>query len=100
MNERTSDASKSGRPRSIPPEAFGLVFRLYSEGLGYRAIADHLAEIGACCATKSSVERCIKGVPPYTGRRVVNDPWWGHQGRHRQTPNQIFAGAAAYVVIR
>ncbi len=60
---------KRGRPQAIPPSAFGLVFRLYGEGLGYRAIADRLAEMRECYPTKSSVERFIKAQPPYQGRR-------------------------------
>jgi hypothetical protein len=60
---------KRGRPQSIAEEHWETVFRLYSEGKGYRAIADlpiplHLH------TTKSSVERLIKGLPPYPGRTV------------------------------
>ena len=60
---------KRGRRKSIPQEHWGTVFRLYSEGRGYRRIADDLIPLGVSC-TKSSVERLIKGVPPYQGRRV------------------------------
>ena len=62
---------KKGRPRAIPPEAYGEVFRLLSMGLGYRAIADELAEQGICFCTKSSIERMVKGWGCYSGRRVV-----------------------------
>ena len=69
MDAESLAARKRGRPQAIPPSAYALVFRLYSEGLGYRAIADRLAEMGVCFPTKSSVERCIKAIPPYTGKR-------------------------------
>ena len=44
------------------------LLRLYSEGRGYRAIADLLI-LMHITTTKSSVERLIKGQPPYTRRR-------------------------------
>ena len=71
MDAKPLTSPKRGRPQAIPPEAFGLVFKLYSEGLGYRAISDRLAEMRVCYPTKSSVERLIKGLPPYSGRRVA-----------------------------
>jgi hypothetical protein len=71
MDAQPLATPKRGRPPAIPPSAYGLVFRLYSEGLGYRAIADRLAEMRLCYPTKSSVERMIKGLPPYQGRRVL-----------------------------
>ena len=61
-----------GRPQSIPPDFWGLVFQLYGAGLGYRAIATHLNKLGTF-TTKSSVERLIKGRPPYAGRRVKSE---------------------------
>ena len=42
------------------------MLKLYSEGLGYPAIADRLAEMRVCYPTKSSIERFIKGQPPYS----------------------------------
>lgn len=66
-------AAKKGRPRAIPPAAYGLVFTLYGQALGYRAIADRLAEMRLCYPTKSSVHRLICGLPPYQGRRVAPD---------------------------
>ena len=71
MGTATLDSTKTGRPKSIPPEAYAEVFKLLSQGLGYRAIADALAERQLCYTTKSSVERMVKGQPPYQGRRVV-----------------------------
>ena len=70
MGAESLASRKMGRPRAIPQEAYGLVFTLYGEGLGYRAIADRLAELRVCYPTKSSVERLIKALPPYQGRRV------------------------------
>ena len=66
MDETTNGASKTGRPRSIPESAHGLVVTLYGQGLGYRAAADRLAEMRVCYPTKSSVERFIEGQSPYT----------------------------------
>ena len=63
-------AMKPGRQQSIPPEHWATVFRMYSEGHGYRRIADMLIPMHVC-TTKSSVERLIKGLPPYQGRRVI-----------------------------
>ena len=57
---------KIGRPQSIPRWAWPEVFRLYSQGHGYRAIADLLIPLRVG-TTKSSVERLIKRLPPYTG---------------------------------
>ena len=71
MDVKSVASPKMGRPQAIPPEAFGLVFRLYGEGLGYRAIADRLSEMGVCYSTKSSIERCLKGKGCYAGRRVT-----------------------------
>lgn len=70
MDAKSLASSKPGRPQAIPQEAYGLVFTLYGEGLGYRAIADRLAEMRVCYPTKSSVERLIKALPPYQGRMV------------------------------
>ena len=61
---------KKGRPASIPDTAFGQVFLLYGQGRGYRAIAGLLEHQGIY-TTKSSVERLIRGLPAYTGRRVM-----------------------------
>jgi hypothetical protein len=61
---------KQGRRRSIPPPFWGMVFHLYSQGYGYRRIADELLKIGVT-TTKSSVSRLIRGDRPYTGRRVT-----------------------------
>ena len=61
---------KRGRPQAIPATAYSELFRLYSLGLGYRAIADRLAEMRICYPTKSSVERCLKGWGCYSGRRI------------------------------
>ena len=61
-----------GRPRSIPPEVYGRVFMLYSQGFGYRRLAEML-EDQEVYTTGGSVERLIKGRGPYQGRRVVFD---------------------------
>ena len=53
-----------GPPRSIPPALFGTVFSLYSRGWGFRRIAAALMALGAV-TSKSSVERLVKGRPPY-----------------------------------
>ena len=63
---------KQGRRPSIPEPVWSVVFRLYGAGQGYRAIADALLVMGVA-TTKSSVERLIKGKPPYNGRRVQPD---------------------------
>jgi len=52
------------QPRLGLPE----VFRLYSEGHGYRRVAARLADLGVW-TTRGSVERLIKGLPAYQGRR-------------------------------
>ncbi len=57
-----------GRPRSIPPWAWPEVFRLHGQGLGYRRVANALIPL-KIWTTKSSVERLIKGKPPYSGSR-------------------------------
>ena len=62
------DAMKQGRKRSIPEEVWGDAFRLYSEGYGYRVVAARLADL-VVFTTRGSVERLIKGLPPYQGRR-------------------------------
>lgn len=63
-------ATKRGRPQSIPPEAWAECFRLYGLGYGYRAVAHRLGELEVF-TTKSSVARLIRGERPYTGRRVL-----------------------------
>ena len=59
---------KQGRKRSIPERVWGDAFRLYGQGLGYRMVAARLADLGVW-TTRGSVERLIKGKPPYTVRR-------------------------------
>jgi len=59
-----------GRPASIPQSAYGLVFRLYSLGHGYRRIAGMLEDEGVF-TTRGSVERLVKGRGCYAGRRVT-----------------------------
>ena len=58
-----------GRTASISESAFGDVLRWHGQGYGCRRIARLLEGIGVF-ASKSSVERLIRGQPPYTGRRV------------------------------
>jgi len=50
---------KPGRPRAVPESMIPDVLRLYSEGLGYRAIARELAKRGVW-ADRSTVRRIIK----------------------------------------
>ena len=49
----------SGRAKSIPPEVFDTVWRLYAAGHGYRTIAKELQGLGIS-VTYSSVRRLIK----------------------------------------
>ena len=55
-----------GRKRSIPERVWGDAFLLYSQGLGYRTVATRLADLGVW-TTRGSVERLLKGLPPYQG---------------------------------
>ncbi len=59
---------KQGRKRSIPEWVWGDALRLYSQGHGYGTVAARLAELGVF-TTRGSVERLIKGLPPYQDRR-------------------------------
>ena len=59
---------KTGRPQNIPHWAWPEVLRLHNHGLGYRPVAAGLVSLKVS-TTKSSVERLIKGLPPYQGRR-------------------------------
>ena len=59
-----------GRPKSIPPWAWPEVLRLHGQGLGYRRVAAALLSLKVW-TTKSSVERLIKGKPPYSGRGAL-----------------------------
>lgn len=61
---------KRGRPLSIPRWAWPEVFRLHGQGLGYRRVAAALIPMKVF-TTKSSVERLVKGLAPYEGRRPV-----------------------------
>ena len=65
--EPKSRRSSPGRPRTVPQALYGTVFRLYSAGYGYRAIANALMGKGAV-TSKSSVERLIRGLGSYRGR--------------------------------
>ena len=49
----------SGRAKSIPPEVFDTVLRLYAAGHGYRTIAKELRGLGIS-VTYRSVRRLIK----------------------------------------
>ena len=55
----TDVKKKPGRPRAVPESMIPDVLRLYSEGLGYRAIARELAKRGVW-ADRSTVRRIIK----------------------------------------
>ena len=58
---------KTGRPPSSPESAFPDVLRWHGQGFGCRRIAVLLEDQGVH-ATKSSVARLIRGLPPYKGR--------------------------------
>ena len=60
------EAMTQGRKRSIPESVWGDAFRLYAEGHDYRMVASRLADLGVW-TTRGSVERLIKGLPPYQG---------------------------------
>jgi len=66
LSQVLSGLRKLTRPNSAwaCPDAF----RLYSEGYGYRRVASRLADL-AVWTTQGSVERLIKGLPPYQDRR-------------------------------
>ena len=55
----TDVKKKPGRPRAVPESMIPDVLRLYSEGLGYRAISRELAKRGIS-ADWSTVRRIIK----------------------------------------
>ena len=59
--------SKSAVPRAYRRRCGDEAFRLYAEGHGYRMLASRLADLGVW-TTRGSVERLIKGLPPYQGR--------------------------------
>jgi hypothetical protein len=63
---RNNLAKRPGRPQSIPPTAYGVVFRLHSMGDGCRKIVRLLEEEGVY-TTRSSVSRLLLGHPPYSG---------------------------------
>ena len=46
------------------------MFRLRAKGHGYRRIANLLADQGVF-TTKSSVERLVRGLPPYEGEHLA-----------------------------
>ena len=54
----------AGQPRSIPPERFETILQLYTSGLGYRSIANHLRGLGVS-TTYSAVRRLVKGEGAY-----------------------------------
>ena len=59
--------AKTGRPTSIPAWAWPKVFELHRQGLGYRRVAVSLESLRVW-TTKSSVERLVRGLPPYQSR--------------------------------
>ncbi len=56
--------------QSIPAWAWPEVLRLYGQGMEYRRVANPLIPLKVA-TTKSSVERLIKGNPPYAGVMMV-----------------------------
>ena len=57
------------RTPSIPTELVLEVVRLHGAGLGRRRIAKRLEKFGIW-TTKSSVDRLIRGLPPYHHQRT------------------------------
>lgn len=57
--------ARRGRPRSIPRSLFVTIQWLYLGGLGYRRIARVLEERFDVYTTRGSVERFVRGKPPY-----------------------------------
>ena len=57
------------RTQSIPTEAFSTVLSLAQAGYGSRRIARSLEKAGIW-TSKSSVDRLIRGLPPYQDRVV------------------------------
>ena len=53
-----------GRPKSIPPEFFETILKLYKTGLGYRSITTHLRGVGVS-TTHTAVRRVVKGEGAY-----------------------------------
>ena len=53
-----------GRPRSIDPAYFVKALRLKLSGLGYQRVAEELERYGVH-TSRGSVERLVKGLPPY-----------------------------------
>ena len=68
------EGMKQGRKRSIPERVWGDALRLYSQGHGYGMVASRLADLGVW-TSRGSVERLIKGRPPYQGRRNQFGRW-------------------------
>ena len=65
-----SDSVKTGQTQSGMLWGWPEVFRLYGQGLGYRAVANALATLKVS-TTKSGVERLVKGKAPYPARQVT-----------------------------
>jgi hypothetical protein len=56
---------KVGRPQAIPPALLPAVLDLYRQGLGYRRLANVLAQKHRLTVSWCSVRQAIKGKPPY-----------------------------------
>ena len=57
--------AQQGRPKSVPVgDARRAVFQLHADGLGLRRISHWLLDQGIR-ASPSSVDRLLKGLPPY-----------------------------------
>ena len=80
LTDQSLDSAKRGRPQSIPAWAWPTVFRLHAQGLGYRRVAMALLSLKVS-TTKSSVERLIRGLPPYQGRHFY---WSGAVFSHEK----------------
>ena len=57
--------TKTGRPQAIPKRAYAEVHRLHGLGHGYQRISPMLESLGVF-TSKSSVERCVKGLGCYS----------------------------------
>ena len=65
----TPMVNRRGRPRSIPERLFVRVHAMHRTGLGYQAIALELSRLGIA-TSRGSVERLVKGLPPYDNQRI------------------------------
>ena len=63
---------RQGRMPSIPPTVYQRVFDLHAQGLGVFRIAAALEGMGVF-TSRGSVDRLLRGLPPYAGAREGNN---------------------------